>query len=63
MTGRDFLMILIGAVFGWAIIWVLVTFGGVALSALGAIFMIGFPIFAIVGFVGLIWWLVSGRKR
>ena len=55
MTGRDFLMILIGAVFGWAIIWVLVTFGGVALSALGAIFMIGFPIFAIVGFVGLIW--------
>ena len=57
-----FIWFLIGTIAGWAVIWIVVTFGAAALSVLATIFVTAFPVFAIIGFLFVLYWIFFRKK-
>lgn len=53
----NFVWFLIGTLAGWLIIWLAATFGAAALSALLAIFIAAYPVFAVVGVLFVLWYV------
>lgn len=57
-----FLWFLIGTIAGWAIIWLIFTFGAAALTVIVGIFMVAFPVFAVIGLIFVLWALFRKKK-
>ena len=53
---------LIGTFFGWLVLTLLATVGGVALTAIAPFVMIAIPTVVLGGIGYFFWWIFAGRK-
>ena len=63
MNLENVVWFIVGALFGWVILFLLVTFGGVALTVIFAMLPIALPVLGLIGLIWMIWYFVSGKNR
>lgn len=61
--GAKILWYVFGALTGWFVIWLAVMFGGVAVTAIASVFVVLFPIFAVIGLCFCLYVMFSGGKK
>ena len=54
---------LLGTFAGWLVIFLVITFGGVALSVVIGLAPLLIPLFAVIGIIAVIGWIVKDDRR